>query len=111
MVNLGFWGKLKKPFMMIAPLANVTDAVFRGIIAERGRPDVFYTEFVSADGLAHDKARPRLLVDLKYSEIEHPIVAQIFGSKPDNIEYSARLCKELGFDGGGINIGFPNPSI
>ena len=111
MANLGFWGKLERPFLMMAPLANVTDAVFRSIIAERARPDVFYTEFVSADGLAHEKARPKLLVDLQYSDIEHPIVAQIFGSKPDNIEYAARLCKELGFDGVDINMGCPDKSI
>lgn len=111
MVNLGFWGTLKKPFFVLAPLANVTDAAFRSIIAERGKPDVFYTEFVSADGLAHEKARDRLKIDLLFSELEHPIVAQIFGSRPANIEYAAGLCREQGFDGIDINMGCPDRGI
>lgn len=110
-MNLGFWEKLKRPFMIMAPMADVTDLVFRKIIAERARPDVMYTEFVSADGLAHEKGRPKLLIDLKYSEIERPIVAQIFGSRPENIEYAAGLCRELGFDGVDINMGCPDRSI
>lgn len=111
MTNLGFWEKLKRPFLIMAPMADVTDAVFRSIIAQRAKPDVFYTEFVSADGLAHEKGRPKLLIDLKYSEIEHPIVAQLFGSRPENIEYASALCRDLGFDGIDINMGCPDRSI
>ena len=47
-----FWEKLPKPFFCLAPMADVTDAPFRRIIAKYGKPDVFWTEFVSADGLA-----------------------------------------------------------
>jgi len=46
-----FWQKLKKPIMAIAPMANVTDAAFRRMFAECGAPDVFWTEFVSVEGL------------------------------------------------------------
>ena len=106
-----FWEKLHKPFFCLAPMADVTDAVFRQIITKYGKPDVFWTEFVSADGLAHPKAREKLLIDLKYSENERPIVAQIFGGKPDNIKRAAELCKELGFDGVDINMGCPDRSI
>lgn len=106
-----FWSKLKKPFFALAPMADVTDCAFRQIIAKYGKPDIFWTEFVSADGLAHPKAREKLLVDLKYSENEHPIVAQIFGSNPDNIREAAKLCAELGFDGIDINMGCPDRSI
>ncbi len=111
MINLGFWGKLKKPIMVLAPMADVTDCAFRQIIAKYGKPDVFWTEFVSADGLAHPAAREKLLIDLKFSENEHPIVAQIFGSNPDNIREAAKLCRELGFDGVDINMGCPDKSI
>ncbi len=97
--------------MVLAPMADVTDCVFRQIIAKYGKPDVFWTEFVSADGLAHPKAREKLLIDLKYSENEHPIVAQIFGGKPENIREAAKLCKELGFDGIDINMGCPDKAI
>ena len=92
-------------------MADVTDCVFRQIIAKYGKPDIFFTEFVSADGLAHPIAREKLLIDLKYSENERPMVAQIFGSKPDNIRKASALCKELGFDGIDINMGCPDKSI
>jgi len=108
---MGFWGKLKKPIMVLAPMADVTDCAFRQIIAKYGKPDVFYTEFVSADGLAHPKAREKLLIDLKYGKNEHPIVAQIFGGKPENIKEAARLCAELGFDGIDINMGCPDKAV
>ena len=104
MSKLGFWVKLKKPILCLAPMADVTDCTFRQIIAKYGKPDIFYTEFVSADGLAHPVAREKLLVDLKYSDEEHPIVAQIFGGKPENIKIASALCRELGFDGIDINM-------
>ena len=92
-------------------MADVTDAAFRQIIAKYGKPDIFWTEFVSADGLAHSLAREKLLIDLKYSENERPIVAQIFGSKMENIRQASMLCKELNFDGIDINMGCPDKSI
>ena len=110
-MNTGFWTKLKKPIFVLAPMADVTDCAFRQIIAKYGKPDVFWTEFVSADGLAHPKAQEKLLIDLKYGENEHPIVAQIFGSKIENIREASRLCAELGFDGIDINMGCPDKSI
>ncbi len=107
----GFWGKLKKPFMIMAPLADVTDAVFRLLIAEQYPPDVMYTEFVSADGLCHPKGREKLLIDLKYSELERPIVAQLFTGKPEKMREAAALCAELGFDGIDINMGCPDRKV
>ncbi|MBI2099664.1 tRNA-dihydrouridine synthase, partial [Candidatus Uhrbacteria bacterium] len=120
-MNSGFWKKFqlkadqplaeKKPILCLAPMADVTDCAFRQIIAKYGKPDIFYTEFVSADGLAHPGARKKLLLDLQYGENEHPIVAQIFGGNPENIKTAATLCKELGFDGLDINMGCPDRSI
>ena len=106
-----FWSKLKKPILALAPMADVTDCAFRQIIAKYGKPPLFFTEFVSADGLAHPKAREKLLIDLKYSEAERPIVAQIFGGRPENIKKAAALCRELGFDGIDINMGCPDRSV
>lgn len=107
----GFWEKLKKPFFVLAPMADVTDFAFREIIAKYGKPDVLWTEFVSADGLAHPDAREKLLVDFKYSETHRPIVAQIFGARPENIRAAAALIAELGFDGVDINMGCPDRSV
>ena len=106
-----FWQKLNKPFFVLAPMADVTDCAFRSVITKYGKPDVFWTEFVSADGLAHKDAREKLLIDLRYGKNEHPIVAQIFGGKPQNIKEATKLCAELGFDGVDINMGCPDRAI
>ncbi|HEV7423763.1 MAG TPA: tRNA-dihydrouridine synthase [Candidatus Paceibacterota bacterium] len=110
MINLGFWEKLKKPILCLAPMADVTDCAFRQIIAKYGKPDIFFTEFVSADGLS-SAGKDKLLIDFIYSENERPIVAQIFGGKPENIKNVSALCKELGFDGIDINMGCPDKSV
>jgi tRNA-dihydrouridine synthase len=99
-----FWTELPKPLFVLAPLANVTDAAFRSIIAKYSKPQgpaVFYTEFVSADGLAlaNPLGRAKLMRDLVFSEAERPIVAQFFTSTPAHMEAAAKLAAELGFDG------------
>ncbi len=106
-----FWNQLNKPFFCLAPMADVTDPAFRRIVAKYGKPDVTWTEFVSADGLCHPKGRESLLRDLAYSEGERPIVAQLFSSNPDNMREAAHLCAELGFDGIDINMGCPDRTI
>ena len=111
MTQLGFWKNLPKPFFCLAPMADVTDCAFRSLIAKYSRPNVFFTEFVSADGLAHPEAREKLLIDLKYGKNEHPIVAQIFGGNPENIRDATKLCKKLGFDGIDLNMGCPDRSV
>ena len=113
-----FWETLPKSFFVLAPLANVTDAAFRHIIAkyskvEGGTPYVTYTEFVSADGLmlATEEGKQKLMRDLVFSESEHPIVAQLFTSNLEHMERAAALAQELGFDGVDINMGCPDRSI
>ena len=89
-MNVGFWGKLKKPILALAPMANVTDAAFRRVIAKYGKPDVMFTEFTSADGLM-SAGREKLFIDLLYSESERPIVAQLFSGNPEKIFEAAEL--------------------
>lgn len=114
---MNFWQKIKEErgnILCLAPMADVTDSAFRYIIAKNSTiPYVGYTEFVSADGLvlAPEEGRKKLLKDLEYTEIERPIVAQFFTSKPENMEKAARLAVELGFDGVDINMGCPDKSI
>lgn len=120
---MSFWNHLPKPILVLAPLADVTDPAFRRVIAKysrherkdgtHGGPDVFWTEFVSADGLvrATPEGKEKLMADLKYSEEERPIVAQLFSSTPEHMEAAARLCRELGFDGVDINMGCPDRSV
>lgn len=91
-------------------MANVTDAAFRRIIAKYGKPDVFWTEFVSVDGLL-SAGRGKLLIDFWYTEPERPIVAQIFGGAPERFGKAAELIRELGFDGIDINMGCPDRAV
>jgi len=118
-----FWQLLPTPFFVLAPMADVTDAAFRKMIAKysaheradgtKGGPDVMWTEFVAADGLmkATLEGKEKLLADLKYSEEERPIVAQLFSSHPEYMEQAAALCLQLGFDGIDINMGCPDKAI
>ena len=120
---MNFWRKLKTPFFVMAPMADVTDAPFRQMIAKYsahtrtdgtvGGPDVMWTEFVAGDGLvrATPEGKKKLMADLIYSENERPIIAQLFTSNEEHMEYSANLCHELGFDGVDINMGCPDRSI
>lgn len=91
-------------------MADVTDAGFRRIIAKYGKPDVMWTEFVSADGLC-SRGKEKLLPDFWFSEKERPIVAQLFTSSPENMKKAASLAQKLGFDGIDINLGCPDRSI
>ncbi len=109
-INMGFWSGLEKPFFVMAPMADVTDCAFRKLIAKYGKPDVLWTEFVSADGLA-SRGREALMIDLRFDKSEHPIVAQLFGSNEGSMEEAAKLCAELGFDGIDLNMGCPDRSI
>lgn len=124
-----FWQTLQKPFFVMAPMADVTDPAFRALVAScsakatqdsarPGGPDVYWTEFVSADGLYHtreiakmrDEDNP-LMRDLQKSDAERPIVCQIFSNKPEMITYAVTLAAELGFDGVDLNMGCPDRSI
>ncbi len=110
---MNFWQELrqqKKPFFCLAPMADVTDPAFRELITKYGKPDVMWTEFVSANGLM-SKGREILGRDLAFAEGERPIVAQLFTSDPEMMEGAARLCAELGFDGVDINMGCPDKTI
>ncbi len=113
-----FWDTLQKPFVVLAPMADVTDPAYRKLLAQSGKPDVTWTEFVSADGLYHTRekkgmkdAENPLMRDLQYSDVERPVVAQLFTSNPQMMEYAASLALSLGFDGVDINMGCPDKSI
>ena len=111
-----FWAELPRPFFALAPLANVTDAAFRRLIAKYSKPGalyVTYTEFVSADGLmlAGQEGRAKLMRDLEFCEAERPVVAQFFTAIPKHMEQAAALAQELGFDGVDINMGCPDKTI
>lgn len=106
--------KKGKVILALAPMADVTDQVFRKMIAKYSRPagpDIFWTEFVSADGL-NSPGRDALLHDLIFDKkSEYPILAQIFSSKKENVLNAISLTYKLGFTGVDINMGCPDKSI
>jgi nifR3 family TIM-barrel protein len=108
----GFWEKLPKPFFVLAPMLDITDSPFRQIVAKCGKPDVFYTWFVSVDGLC-SKGKENILKNpnLKISKKERPLVVQLFGKDPEKFEQAAKIFSELGFDGIDINFGCPDKDV
>jgi tRNA-dihydrouridine synthase len=106
---MSFWEEIEKPIIGLSPMDGITDASFRFIAAKHGRPDIILTEFVSVDAAAFAPAS--FLRDLAYSEIERPIVAQIYGRVPEAFYKVAHIVCELGFDGLDINMGCPAKNV
>ena len=98
------------PLLILAPMYNVTDVVFRRIIADLAPPDVFLTEFVNVDGL-QSPGRRRLLPYLYRSDDGVPLWAQIWGSQPENYYKTAQELRQGGFAGIDINMGCPDKTV
>jgi tRNA-dihydrouridine synthase B len=94
-----------RPATILAPMAGVTDTVFRRVIRSLGACGLIMTEFTSAEGLTRNSART--LKYLYFDEDERPIAAQIFGSDPSVMASAAALTEDLGFDQIDINLGCP----
>lgn len=106
-----FWNELPKPFFVLAPMEDVTDVVFRHVIAEAASPDVFFTEFTNTVSYCHPDGRNSVRGRLTFTEDEQPIVAHIWGDQPEHFrEMSIGMAKE-GFKGIDINMGCPVPNV
>ena len=102
---MNFWQNIPRPIIGLSPMDGVTDASFRFVTAKHGHPDVILTEFVNIQSALY--APEMLLRDFTYSEIERPVVAQIYGKTPELFYKVAHIVGELGFDGLDINMGCP----
>jgi tRNA-dihydrouridine synthase B len=98
-----------RPAVLLAPMAGVTDTVFRRVIRGLGGCGLIMTEFTSADGVTRNAART--LRYLYFDEDEHPIAAQIFGADPRVMAEAAALTEDLGFDSVDINLGCPAKKV
>ena len=110
--------KLAKPFFVLAPMDDVSDTVFRQIVADCAAPDLFFTEFVNVDGL-QSPGRPKLLKKLRFVASEKSLIVQLWGLDPANFRVVAEqiadgsLARELGlpagcnFVGVDLNMGCP----
>ena len=106
---MNFWSDLPKPFFILAPMEAVTDVVFRHVVARASAPDIWFSEFTNATGWVHagQKAIGGRLIK---TDDENPIVAQIWGGEPGDMEQLALHCRELGYHGIDINMGCPAKS-
>jgi len=106
-----FWNELPRPFFILAPMEAVTDVVFRHVIASAAKPDIFFTEFTNASSYASEKGIHSTRGRLTFTPDEHPMVAQIWGNKPDQFAYMARGLADMGYKGIDINMGCPDKSV
>ena len=93
----------------LSPMDGITDEAFRLLQCQIAKPDVIFTEFVSAEGLTHGGVK--LYDQLLYSPEERPIIGQLFGKDPDSFYKAAIILSELGFDGIDINMGCPAKTV
>jgi len=99
-----------RPATVLAPMAGVTDTVFRRFIRNLGGCGLIMTEFTSSHGVSaslHAHKPTRTLKYLAFEPEEHPISAQLFGADPQVMANAARVCEDLGFDILDINFGCP----
>jgi len=105
-----FWQKLPQPFLVFAPMQDVTDFVFREIVTETAKPDVLFTEFTNVDALI-SKGYENAIRNFRFSKKQRPIVAQIWGTNPENFHKVTQIVRKLKFDGVDINMGCPDRAV
>lgn len=106
-----FWRDLPRPFFVLAPMEDVTDVVFRHVVSEAGRPDVFFTEFTNTESYCHPEGIYSVRGRLTFTEDEQPMVAHIWGDKPEHFREMSIGMAKLGFRGVDINMGCPVPNV
>ena len=98
-----------QPASILAPMAGITDTVFRRFIKRLGGCGLIMTEFVSSEGMLRQNLRSRRY--LYYTEEERPISAQLFGAAPERLAEAARMIEDLGFDLVDLNLGCPAKKV
>ncbi|THE15900.1 tRNA-dihydrouridine synthase [Enterococcus hirae] len=106
-----FWTELPKPFFVLAPMEDVTDVVFRHVVQKAGAPDVFFTEFTNSDSFCHPDGKESVKGRLTFTEDEQPMVAHIWGDKPEFFKEMSIQLAEMGFKGIDLNMGCPVPNV
>lgn len=110
-MTLNFWQDLPKPFFILAPMEDVTDVVFRHVVSAAAKPDVFFTEFANTESYCHPEGRHSVRGRLAFTEDEQPIVAHIWGDKPEYFRQMSIGMAEAGFKGIDLNMGCPVPNV
>jgi tRNA-dihydrouridine synthase len=102
--------QLPRPFIVLAPMDDVTDTVFRRFVARLGPADLYMTEFVNADGLQSPGKRS-LMKKLRFTAEEQPLIAQIWGRNPENFYKTTKELIKMGFVGVDLNMGCPDKAV
>lgn len=110
-MKTNFWAELPKPFFILAPMEDVTDVVFRHVVKAAGAPDVFFTEFTNSDSFCHPDGIESVRGRLMFTEDEQPMVAHIWGDKPEFFREMSIALAEMGFKGIDLNMGCPVPNV
>ncbi len=108
---MNFWQDLPRPFYILAPMEAVTDVVFRHVVVRAARPDVFFTEFTNASSYCSPAGIHSTRGRLAFTADEQPMVAQIWGNRPDQFAQMAHGMADMGFAGIDINMGCPDKSV
>ena len=108
---MDFWNQFRTGFTVLAPMEGVTDIAFRQVTMKAARPDIFFTEFTNVNSYTSEKGRHNALERFRYEPTEKPIVAQIWGTKPDMIADTAAALKELGYEAVDLNMGCPERHV
>ena len=98
-----------RPAQILAPMAGITDTVFRRFIKRLGGCGLIMTEFVSSEGMLRQNLKSKRF--LYYTEEERPITAQIFGADADHLAEAARIIQDLAFDLIDLNLGCPAKKV
>ena len=106
-----FWSTLPRPFFILAPMEDVTDIVFRHVVSEAARPDVFFTEFTNTESYCHPEGIHSVRGRLTFSDDEQPMVAHIWGDKPEQFREMSIGLAEMGFKGIDLNMGCPVANV
>lgn len=106
-----FWNELPRPFFILAPMEDVTDIVFRHVVSEAARPDVFFTEFTNTESFCHPEGIHSVRGRLTFSEDEQPMVAHIWGDKPEQFKEMSFVLADMGFKGIDLNMGCPVANV
>ncbi|HII0838484.1 TPA: tRNA dihydrouridine synthase [Staphylococcus aureus] len=102
-----FWSELPRPFFILAPMEDVTDIVFRHVVSEAARPDVFFTEFTNTESFCHPEGIHSVRGRLTFSEDE----PHIWGDKPEQFRETSIQLAKMGFKGIDLNMGCPVANV
>ncbi len=100
------WKTTNRPILALAPMAGYTDTAYRQLVKGIEPRTICFTEFTSADGIVYNSKRTLKQLDFNPNE-ERPLIAQIFGKKPDHFTEAAKRVEAMGVDGIDINMGCP----